>query len=114
MPVYLQFLLIKQIFGDKIATNWTKLMVNSPFLHRKSNRLLQWEIGQPLGLLSSWPAFSLLHHNLVWYCAWLEGLNPKNIQWVSHSWWRYRYLKWSGGNKVQNTIPRIRCWYKWK
>jgi hypothetical protein len=32
-----------------------------------------------LGLLSSWPAFSLLHHYLVWFCAYSEGLNPNTF-----------------------------------
>nr|QOW97243.1 RNA-dependent RNA polymerase [Mito-like albercanusvirus] len=33
-------------------------------------------VGQPMGLLSSWPVFAFTHHLVVRYAAYLEGLNP--------------------------------------
>lgn len=80
IPAYLQYVLIKQIFRNKeLALTWWRLMTNTGFLHRKTKVKVKWEVGQPLGLLSSWPAFSLLHHYLVWYCAKEAGLDPKGF-----------------------------------
>jgi hypothetical protein len=31
--------------------------------------MVEWVVGQPLGLLSSWAACTLLHHHLVWFAS---------------------------------------------
>lgn len=35
-----------------------------------------FSVGQPMGLYSSWPVFSLSHHILVRFCAWACGFDP--------------------------------------
>jgi hypothetical protein len=49
--------------GPQIAPLWTTIMTSLPFGKRYYRR------GQPMGLLSSWAAFALSHHFVVWLAA---------------------------------------------
>jgi hypothetical protein len=49
--------------GAMIAPLWTTIMTSLPFGTRYYRR------GQPMGLLSSWAAFALSHHFVVWLAA---------------------------------------------
>jgi len=40
-------------------------MTDRTFLVKTTNKSLRWSVGQPLGLLSSFPSFSLWHHDIV-------------------------------------------------
>jgi hypothetical protein len=40
-------------------------MTDRAFLVKKTGEKLRWSVGQPLGLLSSFPSFSLFHHDIV-------------------------------------------------
>jgi hypothetical protein len=40
-----------------------------------SDTALSYNAGQPMGTYSSWIAFTLTHHLVVYYCALLEGLD---------------------------------------
>jgi len=44
------------------------------FQIRNTGEMVKWEVGQPLGLLSSFPSFSLWHHDIIQYCANRENL----------------------------------------
>jgi hypothetical protein len=36
---------------------------------------VEYKVGQPMGILSSWSVFALTHHAIIEYCAFKEGLN---------------------------------------
>jgi hypothetical protein len=55
-------------------------MTDRPFYVNATKEYLRWEVGQPLGLLSSFPSFSLWHHDIIQFahsrCREREGKNP--------------------------------------
>jgi hypothetical protein len=72
-PVLLQEIVMSFVFSKEIASSWAKVLTQRPF--RYKNEDVMWKVGQPLGLLSSWAAFSLTHHALIQFCAHSVGLN---------------------------------------
>lgn len=68
-PVFLQEIIISELFGGTIGHHWCQLMTNRDFYIKATKRNVRWNVGQPLGLLSSWGAFTLWHHIVVQYCA---------------------------------------------
>lgn len=53
-------------------------MTDRTFLVKKTGEKLRWSVGQPLGLLSSFPSFSLFHHDIVQY-AYSRCRNRKGL-----------------------------------
>lgn len=55
-------------------------MTDRTFLVKTTGAKLKWAVGQPLGLLSSFPSFALWHHDVVQFSHYLvrkrKGLNP--------------------------------------
>lgn len=49
-------------------------MTERDFHHKSLNRTVRYSVGQPMGLLSSWAAFTITHHALIQYAAHLEGI----------------------------------------
>ena len=47
---------------------FSQSLFQAPFV-KSQRRPFYFEVGQPLGYLSSWPLFTLTHHLLVMYCA---------------------------------------------
>lgn len=72
-PIVLQEILLSFIVGEETAGYWKKVMINRGF-QTPTKSTVRWEVGQPLGMLSSWAMFSLTHHCLIEFCAWLEGI----------------------------------------
>lgn len=81
-PVQLQQQLITEIAGPAYAAAWKSLMVSEPFLawipegSHSVPKLLKYSVGQPMGARSSWAVFTLSHHMVVQYAAYLEGVYP--------------------------------------
>jgi len=71
-PIAIQYEVLKSLYPD-LADSWLKLM-RIPIEYGNNERV--FEVGQPMGLLSSWPVFTLTHHLMVRYCALMEGFNP--------------------------------------
>jgi hypothetical protein len=46
---------------------WHAVMTQRNFHIKDHNTDVRWEVGQPLGLLSSFPSFALWHHDIVQY-----------------------------------------------
>jgi hypothetical protein len=68
-PVHLQERLLGTMFQDSnFASAWKNLLVNREYSTPEGN-CIQYAVGQPMGAYSSWPAFTLSHHLVVWYCA---------------------------------------------
>lgn len=73
-PVVLQQALLAVMFGSEFAEAWVDLLICRPYKAPLKGFPLMWyEVGQPMGALSSWPMFTLTHHAIVQFAAWLSG-----------------------------------------
>jgi len=73
-PVVLQELVLAIMFGSEFAEVWKQLLVLRPYQAPLKGYPLMWyEVGQPMGALSSWPMFTLTHHAIVQFAAFLTG-----------------------------------------
>jgi hypothetical protein len=66
MPVELQVAVLKHLLGDRLANTWRALLVDRNF-SIKGNGDVRYAVGQPMGLLSSWPAMAITHHVIINY-----------------------------------------------
>jgi hypothetical protein len=90
-PLVIQKSLIQALFTEEFGSLWATLMTDRDFVipvlndwrakgkykdyFSENNPVsrVRYSVGQPMGAYSSWAAFSLSHHALVQYCAYLEG-----------------------------------------
>jgi hypothetical protein len=82
-PLALQQALISALIGPRLAELWARILIERYYLapaflpngeraHDDEGPLpLRYGAGQPMGALTSWAAFSLTHHCLVQYAAYL-------------------------------------------
>ncbi|BBN51032.1 RNA-dependent RNA polymerase [Colletotrichum fructicola mitovirus 1] len=71
-PIAIQVKLMREIFTHKVALAWRELMVGRAYVNPKGEQLI-YKVGQPMGAYSSWACFTLSHHLVVHYCAYLAG-----------------------------------------
>lgn len=64
-PLSIQIAALKPLLGE-IVHEWSQLLVNRTFTFR--GKQVSYAVGQPMGLLTSWAAFSITHHVIVNYC----------------------------------------------
>lgn len=64
-PLLIQKALIKALQGEEYAEAWARLLTSRDF-RAPGGELLRYEVGQPMGAYSSWGAFSLTHHFVIW------------------------------------------------
>lgn len=76
IPVKLQTQILELMSDRNTAKAWQILMVDEPFLKPNSNEFIKYEVGQPMGALSSWGMMALTHHIIVQYSALQVGLYP--------------------------------------
>lgn len=69
IPVKLQEHRLDLMAGKQIGEAWRKVMTERDFYIKAEKRSVRWAVGQPLGLLSSFPSFALWHHDIVQFCA---------------------------------------------
>jgi hypothetical protein len=68
---------MKEGLGDA----WLSIMTRRNFYIKDHKKFVRWEVGQPLGLLSSFPSFSLWHHDIIQYSYNYERIrNGKPLQ----------------------------------
>jgi len=75
-PLYLQELVVQQMFGNEIARCWKTIIADREFTIGSGPEMIRFNCGQPLGALSSWAVFSISHHCLVRtaiYRSWKRG-----------------------------------------
>lgn len=80
-PIKLQEKLIRTIFNYDISSNWVNILINRDFAYTGpllsdggyETSYYRYSVGQPMGAYSSWAAFTLSHHLVVCWCAYLEG-----------------------------------------
>jgi len=59
-----------QLMKDRhLADSWYKVMTRRNFRIKPLNKDVRWAVGQPLGLLSSFPSFALWHHDIIQFAA---------------------------------------------
>lgn len=72
-PISLQKKLISLIYNDyAYGEAWKELLVNRSFTYE--GNLYKYSVGQPMGAYTSWAAFTLTHHLVVHWAAYLCGL----------------------------------------
>jgi len=73
-PVLLQEIMIGVLFGWEYGYHWRVLLTGRSYkAPLKGSVKLKYAVGQPMGALSSWAAFSLTHHALVQFAAYQAG-----------------------------------------
>jgi len=75
IPLELQKVVLKHAFNNEdLSESWSTVIADREF-QTPTGEQIRWEVGQPLGLLSSWPSFALWHHIFVQYCAFRCGIS---------------------------------------
>lgn len=55
--------------NQHVADSWFDVMTKRDFYVKALGQSVRWMVGQPLGLLSSFPSFALWHHDIVQFAA---------------------------------------------
>jgi len=72
-PIKLQEKLISVIYDNwDFAKAWSGILIDRDFYYE--GKYLRYSVGQPMGAYSSWAAFTLSHHLVVAWCAYLCGI----------------------------------------
>jgi hypothetical protein len=87
LPLWLQVAILQHVTGEIYAQNWADLLVKRDYvLSLKDNNNdkmvrypLRYEVGQPMGALSSWAMLALTHHFIVQFAAHRAG----HVAWFS-------------------------------
>lgn len=64
-PLEVQKRVLKPLLGS-LVEGWSSLISERDFSYKK--RLIRYAVGQPMGMLSSWAAFSISHHVIINFC----------------------------------------------
>jgi hypothetical protein len=65
IPAEMQKYRLELMGGKELGDAWHSVMTDRTFLVKATGRYLRWKVGQPLGLLSSFPSFALWHHDII-------------------------------------------------
>ena len=69
IPAYMQKYRLELMGGHKLGEAWFQVMTKRDFYIEDLKTSVRWKVGQPLGLLSSFPSFALWHHDIIQYAA---------------------------------------------
>jgi len=72
-PLQLQKVVVAMMFGKDYADAWGALLVGRPYSVPQQKKPVKYGRGQPMGAYSSWAVFSLTHHVILQFSAWLAG-----------------------------------------
>jgi len=64
-PLEIQKEVLRPLLGD-LTDAWSSLMTERDFSYK--DKKMRYAVGQPMGMLSSWAAFSVTHHVIINYC----------------------------------------------
>lgn len=70
-PMQLQKELLSHLIGQEKAEAWARILTGNPFAFQ--GRMIAYAVGQPMGAYSSWSAFTMAHHLVVFAAAQLAG-----------------------------------------
>jgi len=65
IPAVMQKYRLELMKDKTLAESWHTIMTQRDFSVKAINTKVRWKVGQPLGLLSSFPSFALWHHDIV-------------------------------------------------
>lgn len=68
VPLSLQTAMLSYYTSHDLGRYWEGIVGNREF-RCPNGEFVSWNVGQPLGLLSSWATCTLLHHHLVWFAS---------------------------------------------
>lgn len=82
LPISSQKAILNSLFG--IGDLWGNILVNRDYIISKNNynipeQSLRYEVGQPMGALSSWAMLNLTHHMMIQFIAQSLGKIPKGV-----------------------------------
>jgi hypothetical protein len=69
IPAKMQKIRLELMSNLHVADSWFKVMTKRDFYVKARGESVRWKVGQPLGLLSSFPSFALWHHDIVQFAA---------------------------------------------
>lgn len=79
-PMMIQHQFLEVWFGRKYADAWNELMVGTPFAHK--GRLVNYNVGNPMGAYSSFNSFAICHHFMVYLACKSAGVNWKQCPYM--------------------------------
>jgi hypothetical protein len=89
-----------------VAESWFSVMTKRDFYVKATGQSVRWSVGQPLGLLSSFPSFALWHHDIIQFAAnWENYHNGKPLRFFK----QYRLL----GDDVVIFNTKVARRYQW-
>jgi hypothetical protein len=65
IPAEMQVYRLELMGGKTLGEAWLSVMTDRTFLIKATKQSVRWSVGQPLGLLSSFPSFALWHHDII-------------------------------------------------
>jgi hypothetical protein len=71
----LEEVVLAEVLTPEIASLWRKTLTERTFEYKQHQ--VRYEVGQPMGFLSSWAVFALTHHLIIEYAAHELGLPPQ-------------------------------------
>jgi hypothetical protein len=82
LPISSQKAILNSLFG--IGDMWGSILVNRDYIISKNNynipeQSLRYEVGQPMGALSSWAMLNLTHHLMIQFVAQSLGKISKGV-----------------------------------
>jgi hypothetical protein len=69
IPAVMQKYRLELMSNLHVADSWYSVMTKRDFYVKSTGQSVRWAVGQPLGLLSSFPSFALWHHDIVQFAA---------------------------------------------
>jgi hypothetical protein len=75
-PMWIQTDVLNKVLPS-VSNNWSRLIGCSRSYSQDHKKYFNFEVGQPMGLFSSWPVFTLTHHYVLRYAFYLEKVSPK-------------------------------------
>lgn len=82
-PVILIARVLKAHLPESYVNAWLDIMTGYPFRFtpfRKKPIEISYEVGNPMGLYSSWASFTLTHHYIIYRCCKQLGLNWRKAE----------------------------------
>jgi hypothetical protein len=89
IPAKMQKIRLELMSNLHVAESWYQVMTKRDFFVKAKGQSVRWSVGQPLGLLSSFPSFALWHHDIVQLSAnWVNYHKGKPLRFFT----QYRIL----------------------
>lgn len=106
IPAVMQKHRLELMANRHVAESWFSVMTKRDFYVKATGQSVRWAVGQPLGLLSSFPSFALWHHDIIQLAAnWENFHNGKPLRFFK----QYRLL----GDDVVIFNTEVARRYQW-